>query len=100
MKEENLIYWLQGAFEFAGLCNFTDDDIEILKDHVNLVLKHDPNSKFANWTLGLLETKDKTKIHEALRRRVSSELEKLTPERKKGLPQVHPFRVPDDGRFC
>ena len=39
MTPENFIYWLNGFFEISGCNNLTDEQVQIIKDHLKLVLQ-------------------------------------------------------------
>lgn len=39
MTPENFIYWLNGFFEISGCKNLTDEQVQIIKDHLKLVLQ-------------------------------------------------------------
>jgi len=39
MTPENFIYWLNGFFEISGCKNMTDEQVQIIKDHLKLVLQ-------------------------------------------------------------
>lgn len=39
MTPENFIYWLNGFFEISGSKNLTDEQVQIIKDHLRLVLE-------------------------------------------------------------
>jgi len=39
MTPENFIYWLNGFFEISGCKNLSDNQVQIIKDHLRLVLE-------------------------------------------------------------
>jgi len=39
MSPENFVYWLQGAFEITGITTLDTDEVQVVKDHLALVLK-------------------------------------------------------------
>ena len=39
MSPENFIYWLQGFLEIQNPQNITETQVQIIKDHIALVLK-------------------------------------------------------------
>jgi hypothetical protein len=39
MTPENFIYWLNGFFEISGCKNMSDNQVQIIKDHLKLVLQ-------------------------------------------------------------
>jgi hypothetical protein len=41
MTPENFIYWIQGFFEIQDPKNITEQQVQIIKDHIALVLKKD-----------------------------------------------------------
>jgi len=44
MTPENFVYWLNGFFEISGSKNLTEEQVQVLKDHLKLVLtKKTPN---------------------------------------------------------
>lgn len=48
---ENFCYWLQGFFELSGTTGpgfLTDEQIQMIKNHLALVFKHDIDPKAGN----------------------------------------------------
>jgi hypothetical protein len=44
MSPENFVYWLNGFFEISGSKALTEEQVQVLKDHLKLVLtKKTPN---------------------------------------------------------
>lgn len=44
MSPENFVYWLNGFFEISGSKTLTEEQVQVLKDHLKLVLtKKTPN---------------------------------------------------------
>lgn len=41
MKPENFCYWLQGYFELSWSNELTQDQVNTIKNHLNLVFVHD-----------------------------------------------------------
>ena len=41
MSPRDFCYWLQGAFEIAGLEGLTAAQVSVIKNHLNLVFKHE-----------------------------------------------------------
>ena len=41
MNSIDFCFWLQGFFEMSGSNSMTDDQVEILKNHLNLTFKHE-----------------------------------------------------------
>lgn len=57
MKIENLLYWIQGAVEMAGIVELSEVQVECLRRHVELAIVHDvdapaPLREFAAWLHG------------------------------------------------
>jgi hypothetical protein len=53
MSPENFVYWLNGFFEISGSKALTEEQVQVLKDHLKLVLtKKTPNITIANPGLG------------------------------------------------
>lgn len=45
MYSQDFCYWLQGYFEISGAKEINEDQIEIIKNHLNLVFKHEIDPK-------------------------------------------------------
>tara|TARA_R110002020_G_scaffold441478_2_gene652256 strand:+ start:1706 stop:1930 length:225 start_codon:yes stop_codon:yes gene_type:complete len=43
MNSIDFCYWLQGFFELSGTETLTDDQLEIIKNHLNLAFVHQIN---------------------------------------------------------
>ena len=41
MNSIDFCYWLQGHFEISGSKELTEEQVEIVKNHLNLVFKHE-----------------------------------------------------------
>lgn len=41
MKAESFIYWLQGFFEISKASSLNEEQVSIIKNHLNLVFKHE-----------------------------------------------------------
>ncbi len=41
MNSVDFCFWLQGHFEISDSCSITDKQVEIIKNHLNLVFKHE-----------------------------------------------------------
>lgn len=41
MYSQDFCYWLQGYFELSGTKELNEKQIEIVKNHLNLVFKHE-----------------------------------------------------------
>lgn len=41
MKARDFCYWLQGAFEVHGTLEFSPDQMQAIKNHLNMVFKHE-----------------------------------------------------------
>jgi hypothetical protein len=53
MSPENFVYWLNGFFEISGNKTLTEEQVQVLKDHLKLVLtKKTPDIGIANPGLG------------------------------------------------
>lgn len=48
MKLENFAYWLQGFFELSGTDELTPEQVRTIKNHLNLVFKHDIDPKMGD----------------------------------------------------
>ena len=46
MTTRDFAYWLQGFFEIHGKDEMTPEQIKIVKNHLNLVFKHDIDPSF------------------------------------------------------
>jgi len=46
MKSESFVYWLQGYFEISEAKELNEKQIEIIKNHLNLVFKHEIDPSF------------------------------------------------------
>lgn len=44
MKPEQFVYWLQGYFELTGSNELSEQQVEIIKDHLALVFKKETPS--------------------------------------------------------
>lgn len=45
MRTSEFCYWLQGFFELSGDEKLTDDQVKVIKNHLNLVFAHDLDPK-------------------------------------------------------
>ncbi len=53
MSPENFVYWLNGFFEISGNKTLTEEQVQVLKDHLKLVLtKRTPDIGITNPGLG------------------------------------------------
>lgn len=41
MTSRDFAYWLQGFFEISGVCDINQDQTQVIKNHLNLVFKHE-----------------------------------------------------------
>lgn len=41
MKSRDFVYWLQGFFEISGTVSLTHEQVTAIKNHLNLVFKHE-----------------------------------------------------------
>lgn len=41
MKSESFVYWLQGFFEISESKELNEKQVQIIKNHLNLVFKHE-----------------------------------------------------------
>jgi len=46
MTPEHFCYWLQGYFELCEEDNLTKEQIKMIREHLNLVFKHDIISSY------------------------------------------------------
>lgn len=46
MTSRDFAYWLQGFFEVSRIETLTKDQTQIIKNHLNLVFKHDIDSQY------------------------------------------------------
>ena len=68
MRAESFVYWLQGFFEISrGATNLTEEQVDIIKNHLALVFKHDIDPKIPDPT-GELQL-----IHDGLKPKPNSE---------------------------
>lgn len=54
MTTRDFVYWLQGYFEISDTKTMTEREIGVVKNHLNLVFKHDIDPSF-----GLTPEQDK-----------------------------------------
>ena len=45
MYSQDFAYWLQGYFEISGAKELNEEQIEVIKNHLNLVFKHEIDPK-------------------------------------------------------
>lgn len=50
MTSRDFVYWLQGYFEISDAKNINEQQIQVIKNHLNLVFKHeiDPSIDLGN----------------------------------------------------
>lgn len=48
MTTVNFAYWLQGFFEITGTNTITEDQVKMIKAHLNMVFVHDIDPKMGN----------------------------------------------------
>lgn len=48
MTSVNFTYWLQGFFEISGNNKVTEEQIKVIKNHLNLVFKHEIDPKMGD----------------------------------------------------
>jgi hypothetical protein len=41
MKSRDFVYWLQGFFEISDIKTLTEHQVKIIRNHLNLVFKHE-----------------------------------------------------------
>jgi len=41
MTSRDFCYWLQGHFEISGSTNLTEKQVEVIRNHLNMVFKHE-----------------------------------------------------------
>lgn len=41
MNSVDFCYWLQGYFEISGATDITEEQLAVIKNHLNLVFKHE-----------------------------------------------------------
>lgn len=56
MKAHEFCYWLQGCFELGNISNLSEQQVQVIKNHLNMVFLHDIDTKYP-------ETKELTKLH-------------------------------------
>lgn len=51
MDSVNFCYWLQGLFELGNVKELNEQQVEVIKNHLNLVFKHDidPKVESSSW---------------------------------------------------
>ena len=66
MTPENFTYWLQGFIEISNPKVISEEQTQIIKDHLNLVFKKEtPNTNIKlPRTIGISTTFDMNKIHD------------------------------------
>lgn len=45
MEAESFAYWLQGYFEISGNSTLSEKQVEVIKNHLNMVFLHDIDPK-------------------------------------------------------
>lgn len=48
MKSESFVYWLQGFFEISEATTLNEKQIQIIKNHLNMVFVHDIDPKLGS----------------------------------------------------
>ena len=46
MTTRDFAYWLQGFFEVSNTAAMTEEQVKVVKNHLNLVFKHDIDPSF------------------------------------------------------
>lgn len=46
MKSRDFCYWLQGFFEISEGCSLNEKQIEVIKNHLNMVFAHEIDPSF------------------------------------------------------
>ena len=46
MKSENFVYWLQGFFEISKTQELDAEQVQIIKNHLNMVFVHEIDPSF------------------------------------------------------
>ncbi len=59
MTSRDFVYWLQGFFEISGATAITSEQAEVIKNHLNLVFKHEIDPTFGDAE----KQKELNKIH-------------------------------------
>jgi hypothetical protein len=72
VTDQDLAYWLQGAFEIVGITEITDAQADIIGRHVALVQVTDPRSTFAAQIGALLRVSKGTERADLIRPVVAS----------------------------
>lgn len=75
MKSRDFAYWLQGLLEIGKPETLNKEQVEIIKNHLNLVFKHEIDPSLNEGKTGK-EVKELHDIHDG-------KLEKPTPQPKK-----------------
>ncbi len=54
MTPQDFTYWLQGFFEISGENELTEQNIQVIKDHLELVIKelNKPKLSYGGWGTG------------------------------------------------
>ena len=77
MKPISFIYWLQGFLELSGTESLTKEQVEMIKDHISLVMtKVTPKNVEANDFIDPIEEKERN------RNKFDSLIEKLGKDRR------------------
>lgn len=48
MESKSFVYWLQGFFEISGAKTLSEAQVEIIRNHLNLVFKHEIDPTFGD----------------------------------------------------
>lgn len=59
MTPENFIYWMQGFLEIQDPKNITEQQVQVIKDHIALVLKKET----PQYKLNFIESGDSSEIY-------------------------------------
>ncbi len=59
MKTRDFCYWLQGYFEISKNKELNEEELKIIKNHLNLVFKHDIDTQYTDGD-------DSQEIHDGL----------------------------------
>jgi hypothetical protein len=48
MTSRDFAYWLQGFFEISGATEVTPDQLKVIRNHLNMVFKHEIDPSHGN----------------------------------------------------
>ncbi len=70
MTSRDFAYWLQGFFEIAGTNKIDEGQAEMIKNHLNLVFKHEIDPSL-NGSKTKVEVQDLQDVHDGKKKKLS-----------------------------